>query len=195
MISTPETEAARRLGAPNTPTVREILIWPERILTQVCPPVEVFDEGLRQLLADMAETMLAARGAGMAAPQVGALVRAVVILVRTKGGKEVLKLVNPRIVERRGDVLRREGCLSLPGFFEMFRRSEWVKVEAQDENGARVEIEGDGVLGHALQHELDHLDGKVFVEQLSPLKRERARASFRKAKARGMKYRSGIPPN
>lgn len=195
MIGTLETDAAKRLGAPNTPTVREILIWPEPILSQVCPPVEVFDEQLRQLLADMAETMLAARGAGMAAPQVGVLVRAVVILVRSRGEKEVLKLVNPRIVDRRGDVLRREGCLSLPGFFEMFRRSEWVKVEAQDENGARVEIEGDGVLGHALQHELDHLDGKVFVEQLSPLKRERARASFRKAKARGMKYRSGIPPN
>lgn len=185
---TPETDAAARLGAEDLPKFRQIVIWPDPILSRVCEPVTDFGPELQKLLADMEETMVAARGAGLAAPQVGFALRAVVILVKAKGGREVLKLVNPVITERRGSVLKREGCLSLPGFFEQVRRSEWVRCEAQDETGARVTLEGDGLLAHALEHELEHLDGKIFVEKLSPLKRERARATFRKAKARGMKY-------
>jgi peptide deformylase len=85
----------------------------------------------------------------------------------------------------------REGCLSLPGYFETVERSEWVKVEAQDEDGARLYVEGDGVLAHSLQHELDHLDGIVFVDKLSLLKRNTARRRFEKAKAKGMRYVAG----
>ena len=196
MISTPESDAAKRLGAENVPTIREILIWPDPMLSKVCEPVTDFGPELQKLLEDMAETMLAARGSGLSAPQVGFAIRAVTLMVKRKGGeREVLKLVNPVITQRRGSVLKREGCLSLPGYFEQVRRSEWVHCEAQDETGARVELEGDGLLAHALEHELEHLDGRIFVEHLSPLKRERARAAFRKAKARGMKYRSGVAPS
>jgi peptide deformylase len=196
-MSTPETEAAVRLGAENAPTFRQILIWPDPMLSRVCEPVTDFGPELQKLLADMGETMRAASGAGLAAPQVGFALRAIVLKVKTKGEFEVLKLVNPVITERRGSVLKREGCLSLPGFFEMVRRSEWVRCEAQDETGAKVVLEGDGLLAHALEHECEHLDGQIFVEKLSPLKRERARATFRKAKARGMKYVStpGVAPS
>jgi len=155
--------------------IREIVIWPDPVLKRKCEPVTRFDDELKRLLNDMMETMLAARGAGLAASQVGYALRAITVLVRTPENKEnpvmVLKLVNPEIVERKGRQQMREGCLSLPGYFDMVTRSTWVRVVAQDENGEKVEISGDGALAQALQHEIEHLDGMVFVDHLSIIKR------------------------
>jgi len=175
--------------------LREIIIWPDTCLKRVSEPVTDFGDALQSLLNDMVETMLAARGAGLAAVQVGFPLRAVTLLVRNEkdGTSEVVKLVNPRIVERKGVQHGREGCLSLPGYFEEVKRAQWVKVEAVDEKGARLEIEGDGYLARALQHELEHLDGIVFTDHVSLLKRNLAAAKFKKAKARGMKYVSTRP--
>lgn len=169
--------------------VREIVIWPDPLLARKCEEVVEVNDDVRSILEDMVETMVWAKGAGLAAPQVGFALRAIVVLVQTDDGvRAPLRLVNPRIVERRGSVLLREGCLSLPGFFEMVRRSEWVRVEALDENGKPVEVAGDGVLAHALQHEIDHLEGICFPAHLSPLKRQMAVRSFTKRKAKGMRY-------
>jgi peptide deformylase len=179
--------------------IREIVIWPDPVLKRKCDPVEKVDDSIKQLLLDMEQTMLAARGAGLAAPQVGYALRLVTILVQNQEAKpdgvpfEVLKLVNPVIVERKGMQIMREGCLSLPGYFEDVKRATWVKVEALDENGQKVEVAGDGKLAQALQHELEHLDGIVFADHLSLLKRNRAITRFKKAKAKGMRYVSDRP--
>lgn len=180
--------------------LREIEVWPSPVLSTKCADVD-FDkmvygekEELKVLLQDMADTMIAARGAGLAAPQVGVPIRAVVILVRHLEPKKdeppysIIKMVNPSIVERLGKQNGREGCLSLPNYFDDVSRSQWVKVKAQDEDGNPFEITGDGFLARALQHELEHLDGIVFVDHLSLLKRNRALAKFSKAKRKGMKY-------
>lgn len=180
--------------------IREIVIWPDPVLKRVCEPITVFDDDKRRLLSDMSETMLAAKGAGLAAPQVGYALRAIVVLVQhtePKGdGKptaEVLQLCNPVIVERKGSQMVREGCLSLPGFYDNVRRATWVRVTAQDERGQPVELAGDGKLAQALQHEIEHLDGVVFTDHLSMLKRNLAKTRFQKQKAKGMRYVSERP--
>jgi len=173
---------------------RDILIWPEPALKKMASKVTEFDESLKLLFDEMENLMLAARGAGLAAPQIGVLKRAIcVVIQRTNPSPgeqafEVLRLCNPVIVERKGKQRGREGCLSLPGYFDEVERSQWVAVEAQDENGEKVEVVGDKYLARALQHEIDHLEGKVFVDYLSVLKRNLAHAKFSKAKARGMRY-------
>lgn len=174
---------------------REIVVWPDPMLSRKCEEVTTFDATLSSLLIDMEDTMLAAGGAGLAAPQVGFALRAVVVLVKKPDGtREVLKLVNPKVVETRGPAVESpEGCLSLPGYFAPVRRPAWVRVEAVDEYGSKVEVEGDGLLARALCHELEHLDGRVFVERLTPFKREVVRKMFRKAKAAGLGYRSVSP--
>lgn len=175
--------------------IREILIYPDPVLKKKCEPVPEVTEDIKRILSDMQETMLAAKGAGLAASQIGFPLRLITILVKhePKDGLrvqqfEVLKLVNPKVIERRGSHGMREGCLSLPGYFEMVQRSAWVKVEAQDEEGHKVEVVGDGFLAHVLQHEIEHLDGIVFIDHFSPLKRSVVTSRFKKAKARGMRY-------
>lgn len=174
--------------------IRQIVIWPDSVLARKCEPVTDFGPEFQQLLEDMTETMLAARGAGLAAPQVGFALRAVVVLVKrteADGKAEVLQLVNPRIVEARGKATLKEGCLSLPGYFEEVERPESVVVEAQDREGKKIQLEGDGLLARALLHEIEHLDGRVFVQRLSQLKQRVARERFAKAKARGLRYSQG----
>lgn len=174
--------------------VREILIWPHPVLASVCAPVTDFSDDLRRLLMDLTETMLAAKGSGLAAPQLGYPLRAVAVLVEDPHGiRSVLGIVNPRIIERRGSQLMKEGCLSLPGIVDQVRRATWVRVEGQDGEGRKLEVEGDGLLAHALQHELEHLDGTVFVEHLSFIKRNLARRKLEKAKQRGMRYNAERP--
>lgn len=174
--------------------IREIIIWPDAVLARKCEDVTEFNADLKRLLTDMAETMLSARGAGLAAPQVGFALRAVVVLVETPEGRAVVPIINPVIVERRGQRWAREGCLSLPGFFETVKRSAYVRVEGLDEEGKRIELAGDGKLAQALQHEIEHLDGIVFVDHLSPLKRASQKLRFSKAKGKGLRYRSVPPP-
>lgn len=146
--------------------LRNILKQGDETLTKHCRPVTDFNARLHQLLDDMAETMLQANGVGLAAPQVGVLRRAVVVLeTNTAEGEEyVIELVNPEVIEQDGEQESPEGCLSVPGSFGMVKRPMHVRVRAQDRNGEYFEIEGEGLTARAFCHECDHLDGHMFTE-------------------------------
>ena len=144
-------------------------------------PVEKFDEGLERLTADMFESMYAAPGIGLAAPQVGFNIRLIVIDV--SGGKEPDKkiiLCNPRIISSEGTQEGEEGCLSVPEFYEKLTRPMKVAIEAQDEKGESFILEGEELLARAICHEMDHLEGVMFVDRLSPLKRALVRGKIKK---------------
>ncbi|HXB62025.1 MAG TPA: peptide deformylase [Acidobacteriaceae bacterium] len=152
--------------------IYKIVKYPDPILTQKSKPVTVFDKKLRTLVADMFESMYADKGIGLAAPQIGILQRITVVdLSFKKTPEEKLVLINPEIVEREGKQLEEEGCLSLPEIREKVSRAAWVKVRAQDEHGEWHEYEGDELLARAFQHEIDHLDGVLFIDRISALKR------------------------
>jgi len=164
--------------------MREILIWPDPVLKQAARPVEVVDDAIRALLEDLAETMYAAEGVGLAAPQVGELLRCIVIDTSPRQeGQKLVHLVNPEIVRTEGVTTYTEGCLSIPGEAEEVERAARVWVKALDFQGKPFEIECDGLLAIAAQHEIDHLEGRLFVDHLSPLKRELIRKRMRKLKA------------
>lgn len=142
-------------------------------------PVAAVDDRIRQLVRDMAETMYAAPGIGLAATQVDVHEQVIVIDVsETHDG--LLVLINPEIIASSGEEESEEGCLSVPGIFDRVRRAERVTVRALDEHGVARDIEADGLLAVCIQHEMDHLRGKVFVEYLSRLKQERITAKLRK---------------
>ncbi len=143
--------------------IRNIVKDGDSILLKKCRPVEKFNEKLWVLLDDMAETMHAANGVGLAGPQVGLLRRVVVIDV----GEGVIELINPKIVAYSGEQDGPEGCLSFPGEYGMVKRPNYVKVRAQDRNGQDFEIDGRELLARAFCHELDHLDGVVFKSRVS----------------------------
>src|SRR5512137_981615 len=164
--------------------VREILIWPDPLLKKVSAPVERVDDGVRRLLDDMAETMYAADGVGLAAPQIGELRRCIVIDASPRQeGQKLIHLVNPEIVRGEGETVYTEGCLSIPGEAEDVDRFAKVWVRALDYHGKEFEIEADELLAIAVQHETDHLQGTVFVDHLSSLKRELIRRRMKKLKA------------
>ncbi|MBO2527502.1 MAG: peptide deformylase [Clostridiales bacterium] len=140
--------------------LRKILTFEDRALHKVCRPVTKFDEKLHTLLDDMAETLLDANGAGLAAPQVGILRR--VFIMDT--GDSIVELINPEILETKGEQDGMEGCLSLPGDYWMVKRPNWVKAKAQDRNGNWFEIEGEELMARCLCHETDHLNGRVYTE-------------------------------
>ncbi len=140
--------------------IRTIVKLGEECLRKVCKPQEKFDLRLWILLKDMADTMYKAEGVGLAAPQVGILRRVVVIDI----GDGLMELINPVIVERGGSQCGREGCLSLPGRQGIVTRPNWVKVQAQDRKGNAFEFEAEGFLARAVCHELDHLDGRVYID-------------------------------
>ena len=146
--------------------LRNILKQGDETLTKHCRPVTDFNARLHELLDDMAETMLQANGVGLAAPQVGVLRRAVVVLETNvpEGEEYVVELVNPEIIARDGEQESPEGCLSVPGSFGMVKRPMHVKVRAQDRNGEFFEVEGEGLTARAFCHECDHLDGHMFTE-------------------------------
>jgi peptide deformylase len=156
-----------------------ILRYPDVRLHKVAAPVTVFDDGLKKLVADMAETMYAAPGIGLAATQVDVHKQVIVVDVSERRDSLVV-LVNPEIVEATGDSDIEEGCLSVPGIYELVPRAERVKVRAHDQNGNPFTLEAQGLLAVCIQHEMDHLKGKVFVEYLSQLKQQRVRAKLAK---------------
>lgn len=156
-----------------------ILQYPDERLHTVAQSVVDFDERIRTLVHDMAETMYAAHGIGLAATQVNVHERVVVMDV-SETHDELRVFVNPVITAREGDTTFEEGCLSLPGIYGTVHRAERVTVEACDEHGQPFTLEADGLLAICVQHELDHLLGKVFVEYLSPLKQQRIRAKLKK---------------
>ncbi|MDP2700324.1 peptide deformylase [Thalassospira sp.] len=153
--------------------LRDILIIPDPRLKQECEPVAVVDDGVRALLDDMLETMYAAPGIGLAAPQIGVMQRAIVIDVADDKEKpQPLKMINPEIIWESEDVATyQEGCLSIPDQYADIERPVEVGVRYLDENGKEQEIEADGLLATCLQHEIDHLDGILFTDYLSALKR------------------------
>jgi peptide deformylase len=164
--------------------VREIVIWPDPVLKKPSAPVARVDEEIRQLLDDMAETMYAADGVGLAAPQVGISRRVVVIDTSPRQeGQKLLHLVNPEILKTEGETVFTEGCLSVPGEAEDVQRAAKVWVRAIGRDGKAFELEAEGLLAIALQHEIDHLDGTLFVDHLSSLKRELIRKRMKKLKA------------
>jgi peptide deformylase len=156
-----------------------ILRYPDARLHKVAAPVTVFDDGLKKLVADMAETMYAAPGIGLAATQVDVHKQVIVVDVSERRDTLVV-LVNPEIVEATGNSDIEEGCLSVPGIYELVERAERVKVRAFDQNGNAFTLEAQGLLSVCIQHEMDHLTGKVFVEHLSQLKQQRIRAKLAK---------------
>jgi len=173
-----------------------IRYWPDPILKQKGEPVEVFDEALRRTLDDMAETMYANRGIGLAAQQVGLTKRMFVCDVPPEAegekGSGLLYVVNPRIVRRDGEVTWNEGCLSFPGLEIDVKRAERVLVRYQDADGCPHELDARGLLAVCFQHEGDHLDGVVFTDRLGPMSRrmalreyERLRREARQASAEG----------
>jgi len=156
-----------------------ILRYPDARLHTVAKPVERVDDRIRQLINDMAETMYAAPGVGLAATQVDAHVR--VIVIDVSEARDALRvLVNPQLVTASGETEREEGCLSVPEVYEKVRRAERVTVKALDADGAPYTLEAEGLLAVCIQHEMDHLEGKVFVEKLSRLKQSRIRARLKK---------------
>ncbi|MGH8146434.1 MAG: peptide deformylase [Rhodanobacteraceae bacterium] len=148
----------------------DILEFPDPRLRLTAQPVEAFDAALEKLAEDMLETMYAAPGIGLAATQVNVQKRLLVIDI-SENHDAPLVLVNPELLESRGTEVCQEGCLSFPGAFADVERKEWVRAKARDVTGKSFEIETDGLLAVCIQHEIDHLDGKVFVDYLSPLKR------------------------
>jgi peptide deformylase len=164
--------------------VREILIWPDPVLKETAAPVEQVDDAVRVLLDDMAETMYAADGVGLAAPQVAVLQRVIVIDTSPRQeGQKLVHLVNPEIVKTEGTTTYTEGCLSIPGEAEEVERAAKVWVRALDYQGRPFELEADGLLAIAIQHETDHLNGTLFVDHLSSLKRESIKRRMKRLKA------------
>ena len=165
------------LGVPisgTTMALRTILEFPDPRLRTRAGPVTRFDAALGTLIDDMLETMYAAPGIGLAATQVDVHKRLIVIDI-SEEHNEPLVLINPEILAREGEAQTEEGCLSVPGIFDEVKRAARVRVRAQDRNGERFEGDYEGVLAVCIQHEMDHLEGRLFVDYLSDLKRERIR--------------------
>jgi len=156
-----------------------ILRYPDARLHKVAALVTVFDDSLKKLVADMAETMYAAPGIGLAATQVDVHKQVIVVDVSERRDSLVV-LINPEIVETSGVSDIEEGCLSVPGIYETLERAERVKVRAYDQNGNAFMLQAQGLLAVCIQHEMDHLKGKVFIESLSQLKQQRIRARLAK---------------
>ena len=159
--------------------ILDILEFPDPRLRTRAKPVAAVDDTIRRLVADMLETMYAAPGIGLAASQVDFHQRVIVIDI-SESHDQPLVLINPEIIAREGDEETEEGCLSVPGIFEKVHRAEKIKVRALDRNGIAFEMEVDGLLAVCIQHEMDHLEGKLFVDYLSELKRTRIRGKLEK---------------
>jgi peptide deformylase len=160
-----------------------IIHYPDPRLHKIAAPVAVVDESIRNLVRDMAQTMYSAPGVGLAATQVDIHKRVIVIDI-SETHDQLLVLINPKILDSRGKSDCEEGCLSVPGIFEKVTRAEWVRVQALGVDGKPFQIESDGLLSVCIQHEMDHLKGKVFVEYLSQLKQKRIVAKLKKQQRR-----------
>ena len=159
--------------------ILEILHCPDARLRNRAKPVAQVDDSVRKLIDDMLETMYQAPGIGLAAVQVNQPRRVIVVDI-SEDRNQPLALVNPEIVEKHGEEQMEEGCLSVPGVYEPVQRAERVRVRALDRDGKSIEMEADGLLAVCIQHEIDHLDGKLFVDYLSNLKRQRIRKKIEK---------------
>lgn len=159
--------------------ILDILHFPDPRLRKPAVPVDTIDDGLKAFIDDMFETMYAAPGIGLAATQVNVQKRVIVIDV-SEDKNQPLVLINPTLLALEGEEEMEEGCLSVPGYYETVRRAERIRVSALDRNGEPFELETEGLLAVCVQHEIDHLDGKLFVDYLSSLKRDRIRKKLAK---------------
>ena len=158
-------------------TILNILNYPDPRLHNLAAPIKEVTEEHKNLIKDMAETMYAAPGIGLAATQVNEHEQIIVIDI-SESKDSLLVLINPEIIDKRGEQVLEEGCLSVPGIYEKVQRAEWVKIRALDIFGNLLELETDGLLSVCIQHEMDHLLGKVFVEYLSHLKKSRIKSKM-----------------
>ena len=168
--------------------LRNILKEGDEMLAKRCRPVTDFNDRLHVLLDDMAETMMSAEGVGLAAPQVGILRRAVIVLeTNVEEGEEpyIIELINPEILESDGEQEGPEGCLSVPGVYGWVKRPEHVRVRAQDRNGETFEVEGVGLTARAFCHEIAHLEGQLFLEVSERLMTEEELEDYYAAGAEG----------
>ena len=159
--------------------ILEILQYPDPRLNAAAQRVEKIDDSTRQLIDDMIETMYAAPGVGLAATQVD-VHKQIVIIDVSEDRSDLRVFINPEITRREGQAVNQEGCLSVPGIYDNVERAESVTVTALDRNGARFTLNASGMLATCIQHEMDHLQGRVFVERLSDLKQNRIRAKLKK---------------
>lgn len=157
----------------------EILHFPDPRLRNKAGPVEVVDDSIRSLIDDMFETMYQAPGIGLAAIQVNVQRRVIVVDI-SEEKDQPLALINPEIISLEGEEEMEEGCLSVPGVYETVKRAESIRFKGLDREGSPLELEADGLLAVCIQHEIDHLDGKLFVDYLSNLKRQRIRKRLEK---------------
>ena len=166
--------------------IHPVVKYPDPVLAKPAEPITVFDEALKTLVAEMFESMYVAQGIGLAAPQISISKRLTVIDTSfKKEPKDKLVLINPEVIETEGSQLEEEGCLSLPDIREKVSRAAWVKVKAQNEHGEWFEVEGDELLARALLHEIDHLDGVLFIDRISRLKRELVLRKIKKLQKNG----------
>jgi peptide deformylase len=172
-----------------------ILEYPDPRLRTKAEAIAVVDDAVRKLADDMLETMYGARGVGLAASQVDVHRRLIVLDVSDTRDQPLI-LINPEIVSAEGRVPGEEGCLSVPGIYDKLERAARIKVRALDRNGESFEMEADGMLGVCIQHEMDHLEGKLFVDYLSELKRQLIRRRLqkeRKQRSQGSETRASVP--
>ena len=155
-------------------SILNIIKYPDPILKKKSEPVREITPEIQRFIDDMAETMYAAPGVGLAAPQVGRSIRVIVIDVNSKEEqkKDLISLINPEIIERSGDIAWEEGCLSIPDYSADVKRAERVVVRGLDRDGKEKVIVGEELLSIVLQHEIDHLDGMLFIDRLGPIKRD-----------------------
>ena len=154
-----------------------VRLYGDPVLRTVAEPVTAVTPEIKQIIADLTETMWQQVGVGLAAPQVGISLR---ILVMDDGKRGTRALLNPSITDRRGSVVEEEGCLSVPGVFADVERSKWISVSAMDENGAPISFEAQGLQAKVIQHEIDHLDGVLFIDRLPPVARDRIKKRIQK---------------
>jgi len=168
-----------------TMALREIRTYPDPVLRNKTSRVERVDSALDRLIEDMVETMHAAPGVGLAANQVGVPLQLAIVDLSSRENEEqrhpLLVIINPELIVMEGSVLEEEGCLSIPDYAEKVRRAARVTVRAQDRTGKQFELEAEGLMAKALQHEIDHLNGLLFVDRLSSLKKHLFKRRFRKA--------------
>ena len=168
---------------------REIVMFGSQVLRKPCPPIKDIDDEIRALAGDLFDSMRAAEGVGLAAPQIGILKRVCIIDVSTQQPEYLpVVLINPKITAHEGEQVGEEGCLSFPELYGDVKRYARVEVEATDINGQTFKTSGEGFYARALQHEIDHLDGKLFINRISPLKRQLMRSALKRIKKEGLAW-------
>jgi len=166
--------------------IREVVTFPNDILRRKAEHVESIDEEIRRLLDDMVQTMYSKNGVGLAAPQIGVSRR--IIVIDTSAGEEegtLLRVINPEIISEEGEQLGEEGCLSVPGEYEPVRRAEKIRVRAVSEEGKPYEIDAEGFLARVFQHEIDHLNGVLFIDRLPSFKKDTVKKAIKRRIAEG----------